>query len=516
MALAQPHIRVQEILVQPVAIGFFLRLQHHPAQTPGGEELFLSVREDLRFKQIAAVNIADDLAGVHELRLQNRQALAVRLRGGIGRVVDDVFIEGGGRLRHGHGIFLVQWAVVIEIHIVEGVAQLVRQRDDVGIGSVKIRQDTALANGLDALTEGAADLPLAREEINPVVVKGLLHHGAQRFIEAAEKTQEQLPRILHRVFPVVFSHGREHVIPRHPVFMPQRLCLAAQIGPELRQVFVYRRKHGVEGFPLHARIVKRPLQGGLIAPQTAVVEHLQLDGVERKGHRIRNFGIALQLRLISLAAGCRIGIIGKIADGGERRCLSAEFHLHGGGQIGLKILPRAGAGKIHPRHDLLFLLLQKIPAVLPDIGQQIAVFRQNRVGSDDCVQVFLLCHKLPEGGLRTDDFRKLPLQAAENGCALRVLRVGSLTEPCIDTQTLGQLLQFLLKLQHGADLRRRRRTAEAGGAFLIAGAKLLQLFPVGKEVLILKACVKRVQRPFVIHRHYFLSCLLPPLCGGFP
>ena len=195
------------------------------------------------------------------------------------------------------------------------MAQLVRQRDDVGIGPVEVCQDAALADGLDGAAERAADLALARIKVDPCVVKGLLPHGAKILVEAAEEPENDVARLFQRVFLVVFAHGREHIVPRHPVFVAQRFGLAAQISPELGQIFVDGGEHGVERFALHPRVVERALQGRFVAAQMAVGEHLQLDGVERVGHGVRDLRIAGKLYLVGFLTGRGVGVIGEIADG---------------------------------------------------------------------------------------------------------------------------------------------------------------------------------------------------------
>ena len=499
MALAQPHIRMHHAVIQTVAIGFLLCVEHQLAQAVGRQELLLAALKHRRFKQVAAVDVADDLAGVHELGFQDRQTLTVGLCGGVGGVVDDVFVEGGGRFRYGHGVFLVQRAVIVEVHVVEGMAQLVRQRDDVGIGPVEVCQDAALADGLDGAAECAADLALARIKVDPCVVKGLLPHGAKILVEAAEEPENDVARLFQRVFLVVFAHGREHIVPWHPVFVAQRFGLAAQIGPELGQIFVDGGEHGVERFALHPRVVERALQGRFVAAQMAVGEHLQLDGVERVGHGVRDLRIAGKLCLVGFLTGRGVGVIGEIADGRQRRLAAAEIHLYRGGQVGLKLLPCVRAGQAHARHDLLFPLAQKIAAVLLDVGQKIAVIGQQGIGVDQGVQIFLFCHKLPEGSLRAGDGGQLVHQAAGNGGAFGVLCVGGLTQTGIEEHPLGKVGEGFFQLQRCADLGGGGAGTIVRGQLLITGAQLVQLFQVGLKFRAVKAGVKRVQRPSFVH-----------------
>lgn len=251
---------------------------------------------------------------------------------------------------------------------------------------------------------------------------------------------------------------------------------------------------------MHAGVVERTLQGGLVAAQAAVVEHLQLDGVQREGDGVGNLRIAGQLRLIGRLARGGVRVIGEVADIGERRCAAAEIHLDRGGKIALQILPGACAGEIHARHDLLLLLAQKIAAVLFDVGQKIGIVRQHGIGGDDLVQIFLCCHKLAEGRLRADGLGELVHQAAGDGGAFAVLRVGGSAQAGIAQHALKQVRELLLLLQHAADGGGWRTAVEPGGAFLITGAQLVQLFQVVLKGFAVEAGVERVQRPFVIHK----------------
>ena len=91
--------------------------------------------------------------------------------------------------------------------IVEGVAQLVGQGDDVAEGTVEIGEDAALSGAGHAAVEGAAHLAIAGIEVNPRLVKGPLHHVVQLAVEAAEDVQQIVLGVLGGVLLVALAHG---------------------------------------------------------------------------------------------------------------------------------------------------------------------------------------------------------------------------------------------------------------------------------------------------------------------
>ena len=96
---------------------------------------------------------------------------------------------------------------------------------------------------------------------------------------------------------------------------------------------------------LHVVVVDRPVQGGFVAPELAVGNGLQLDGIQCVGHGILDAVVASQLRLESVLADLGIGIISQIANGGQVDGLAAVGHGDGGGQKLLHIAPGIAAGQ---------------------------------------------------------------------------------------------------------------------------------------------------------------------------
>ena len=134
------------------------------------------MREYGILKQEPGVNVTDDLRRVRQLRLQQSQ-LRLRIRGGgNGGSADQNLIEGGRRFGNRHGVILHHGGMREHLLVVERMTKLVRQRYHIREGAGEICQHAALPDGGNAAVKGTSDLPGTREEINPCLVEGALHH----------------------------------------------------------------------------------------------------------------------------------------------------------------------------------------------------------------------------------------------------------------------------------------------------------------------------------------------------
>ena len=147
---------MEHIRIQAVAIGLLLRLQHHLAQPVRREEVILTVGKDGGFKAVPGINVTNDLGRVRQLAFYEGKLLFLVRSSGNGGIHDHTLIEGGGCLRHRHGVVPVQNSLVAQDVVVEGMAQLMSQGDDVAEGAVKIGENTALIQFFNAGAEGAA------------------------------------------------------------------------------------------------------------------------------------------------------------------------------------------------------------------------------------------------------------------------------------------------------------------------------------------------------------------------
>ena len=316
MALAHPHIGMQAVVIQAVAIALLLGFQHELAEGIRIHEHLLAALKDHLLKAEAGVNVADDLGSVLQLGFDQGDLLRLVRCLADSRGHYHTLVKGGGSLRQRHGVVVVQRAVILDALIVEGMAQFVGQSDHIGEHTVKIGEDTALAQAFHTGTECAAGLAISGIEVDPGVVIGGRYHLGQFTVEFGEQVDQIFPGVLGGELGGGSAHGGEQIIPGQTVFMSQCFALGLQILPELGQILVHSSQHGVQGFPLHVGVLQRPLQGRGVATELTIGNSLQLDGIQGKGHGILNAVIALQLCLVSGLSHSAVGIIGKIPNGG--------------------------------------------------------------------------------------------------------------------------------------------------------------------------------------------------------
>ena len=121
MALADPHIGMERRFVQSVAVCLLLCIEHQCAETVGIEEFRLSVFKDRCFKQVAGVDIADDLRRILQAGFQQRQLFVLIGRACNGSSGDERFVERRCGFRNGHRVVLRQRGVGEDHLVVEGV-----------------------------------------------------------------------------------------------------------------------------------------------------------------------------------------------------------------------------------------------------------------------------------------------------------------------------------------------------------------------------------------------------------
>ena len=261
----------------------------------------------------------------------------------------------------------------------EGVSQLMGEGHDAAEGAVEIGQDAALADARHPGAEGAAGFPVPGIEVDPAFVKGARHHVRQFLIEGRKQLHQNPLGVLRGILRRGFAHGREQVVPGQAILMPQRLSLGAEVLPEFGHVFLHRPQHGVQGLPLHVGLLQRPVKGGPVAPELAVRDGFQLDGVQGKGHGILDPVVAAQLRLVGRLPHGGVGVVGQIADGGQVGGSAVVADRHGAGQISLQIAPGAGAGHGQPGADLLPKTAKQMGAVSQQAFKQEGVVLQRLV-----------------------------------------------------------------------------------------------------------------------------------------
>ena len=91
MALADPHERMQTAVIQAVAVGLLLGLQHEATEGLGIHELLFPVLEDHGLETVAGVDVADDLGGILELIFDEGQFFVI-----VGSLADGRYIHRRG------------------------------------------------------------------------------------------------------------------------------------------------------------------------------------------------------------------------------------------------------------------------------------------------------------------------------------------------------------------------------------------------------------------------------------
>ena len=276
VALVDPHAGVQRIGVQPVAIALPLRIQHHAVELAGGGNMGLSGLKHRAFKQEAAIDVHDDLRGLHQAVFQKRKARLVV--GGLAHLTaEERFVEDGSRLGKGHGRVGHQHGHALQAHVVPAVSQLMRQRAHIAEAAHEVGQHPADLHLVEARAERAALLALAGIEVNPAVFKRLVDEPAHFGVHLGKDAHQQLPRLLCGIPPGIPSHGRKQVIEGQAVRVAQQLRLFAQVAPEIRQRLADGGPHGVQRLTVHAAFVKLLREHVGVSPGLAHGERLALD-----------------------------------------------------------------------------------------------------------------------------------------------------------------------------------------------------------------------------------------------
>ena len=426
-------------MVQAVAVALLLGVQHDLAQGLGGQELLLTAAEDLALEGVSGIDVADDLGHILELGLDEGQLLF--LIGGVcnGGVHDDALVEGGSGLRQGHGVVPVQGPLVTDAPVVECVAQLMGQGDDGAEEAVEIGQDAALAQALRTGTEGAAGLAVSGVEVDPGVVKGLGDHIGHLLIEGGELAHQIFLGLLQGELGGCLAHGGKNVVPGQAVFIAEGLGLGLQVLPEHGQVLVNGAEHGIQRLLLHVGALQGAVQGTFVATQAAVVDGLQLDGVQSVSDGIFHGLVAGKLRLVSCLADSGIVFVGQVSDSGQVDDAAVVGHLDGAGQVTVEVRPGIAAGQLHLGHDLLATALQQVLGAVGEILKEELVIFQVLVTADQFHQIGDLGGPGIEGGLRTGGFAAGTHDTAQLRSSGGVPAVSFLTQGCVQAQLVGQI-----------------------------------------------------------------------------
>ena len=456
--------------------------------------------KDHGLEAVAGVNIADNLGDVLQLGLHQRHFFLRVLSGVNGSSHDHTFVEGGGSLRQRHRVIPVQGPMAGQTLVVEGMAKLVSQGHQVREHSVEVGQNTALTQALHTGAECAASLAVPGIEVNPGVVKGSGHHVGKLLVKPGKQVHQIIPGILGGVLLAGLAHRGEQVVPGQAVFVAQGLSLGPEVLPEFGQVLVHGGEHGIQRLPLHVRLLQSPVQGRIVAPQLAVGNGLQLDGVQAVSHRVGNALVAGQFRLIGVLPDLGVSVVCQIPDRRKIGSLAPVGHGHGGGQVLLHFAPGAAAGHQHLGLDFLPLAGQQIAAVLLHFFKEEMIVPEEFVAIHPVHQVRQLGGPVLEPGVEGGHTGIHAHDAAHGRTRLRTFGIGSLPKAGIIGQLANKLFALLPEGDTPAQALGGLGGVQCGGQVRHVGNGLFQGFQVGSKGGIVKTRVDRVQIPGAVHK----------------
>ena len=395
---------------------------------------------------------------------------------------------------------MIQRTVVFNALVVECMAKLMGERHDIAKHAVEIRQDTALLQTFHTGTECAAGLAIPGIEVDPCFIEGSGHHVRQFLVEPSKETYQIIPGVLSGKLGRGFAHGGEQVVPRQTVLVTQCLSLCFQVCPEFGQILIHSTQHGIQGFLLHVGVLQCALQRRFVAPELAIGDGFQLDGVQSIGNRIFNTVIASQLCLISVLTNCGIAVIGQIPDRRQVRGISPVGNGHSAGQVLLHLTPCIPTGQTHFGHNGFAYTRKKVLAGFFQILEQEGIILQIRIFCNQLLQIFHLSDPVLPCG-KGYSYAAVQLHDLSHlGACLRITGIGRLTQGCIACQLADQFRKLFLE---GDTLFQAFHAIHTGKIsrkllnFFCKAGKCRHIRLIGR---IRKALINGVQIPYFVHR----------------
>ncbi len=282
MGLADPHVRVETVRRQAVAVGLLLAGEHQSAQLLRGKGVSGPLLENPFFEEVSAVDVGQHLGDHLQPQLQDAGPFLCRQL--LHQAMDHQgFAKDGGGFRQGHGVFDVVDGLLGQLGVVIAVSQLVGQGGDVVQGAGEVQENPAFLQGVAIGAEGAAHLPLSGQPIHPAGLEGLVCVGGQVFAEASEQPEDHSLGLLGREAAAGLAQGGEEVVEGQAPWVAQQDGLVPQIAVQDREPLPDSGQHGRQGFRLQAAVGQGFRQGRRIAPELAQGQHLPLDGVQGEG-----------------------------------------------------------------------------------------------------------------------------------------------------------------------------------------------------------------------------------------
>ena len=331
-----------QMLVQAVAVGFFLSIQHQLLQLGYGEGMILSAFDELVLKKIAAVDIHNGLRSFHQRAFQQGKLFCI---GCIGHdsVGKKGFVENGSSFCQRHGRIRQAGGEACHTAVMPGMAQLMGKGADIAERTGKIGQHTADIHMVDAGTECTAALAFPGEYIDPVLIKGIADEFPHFGREFAHFKNKLFPGFFDRIGPGLISgggHGSKKIIEGKAVFMAQQFSLFAQVFAESGQRILHGRQHGIQHLAVHIAVEQGFVQdGGKMFCFTQCLR-LAFDAVEAGGHGNIDFFVGFQFCFVGILTHLRICIVGE-----SPGCRQGDgFAVYVYRQGGIQLITQGGEG----------------------------------------------------------------------------------------------------------------------------------------------------------------------------
>ncbi|MCG3141894.1 MAG: hypothetical protein HDKAJFGB_03235 [Anaerolineae bacterium] len=264
MRFRRPHVRVQRVRVQTVAVGFLLRVRHEFAQFLDRPFARATPLEYALFKQKAARNIHHDLTRALQRIFQNRQ-LFLRVRLTQRRLFHNRFAKDARRFRQRHGRTALNSRARRKRQIVIRMSEFVRERTHPAERGFEIGQHARLGCA-HAHTKRAIAFPRARFRVNPMFVERALRQALHFFRVRTEMGENKFARVVVRPHARIRAERRKNIV-KGESLQPQRARFGAEITPKRRERFARRAEHGVQRRAVNRRVKNRFVQRGF--PMTA-------------------------------------------------------------------------------------------------------------------------------------------------------------------------------------------------------------------------------------------------------
>jgi len=308
-----PHVGVEEVFIQAVAVGITLCLKHQFGQFYGGEVALLALFEDIAFKEEAAGDVFHDLRGTLEAFFEEAEFFAA---GGVllGGLLDDGFAEDGRGFGEGHGHTALERGAVAEAEVVVGVTKFVGEGGDTAEGGFIVVQDAGLVLA-ETGAEGTVALAFSRGSVNPLFTVGAEGEVAHLFAVGAELLGDEGFGFCPRPFASGFADGGEEVVPGEGFGTAEDFSLGAEVAAEVREGLVRGGKHGVKGSTVNSVVEAGAVERRRPTPACAEDVSFVLDAVHGGGKRDFDGFPGGEFGCVGIASGFRVAVGGEGANG---------------------------------------------------------------------------------------------------------------------------------------------------------------------------------------------------------